>query len=380
MTYTKRMERFIILSLVIHVVFFMAINLYLQGEKAPREHPLTVEFLPLPKPKERLLSKEPRVLSDASRRVEKETRQKEEPSSGISREAGIPKHFGGPPPTIPSQPAPLPRAPADEGERLLREPDLPKLKPPVQMPPREVAKELPKMEEAGPPKREVGTEPKVALPRVAEKEPVPEKREEQEQPRIAILPSLPEVGRAPSLGEAPPESIPGEEKRRMTARIPSPAVLPPLIKEGSKEKVIPPLSQLLPSQERLARLPSLKKEGTDAKVVKEETVSLNTQEFKYYSYFLKLKRKIENVWNYPSEAAAQGQQGQLFMEFSISKKGDLEQMKLINSSNYSILDEEALRAVRTALNSPMPFPEAWGLDRLNVRASFTYNLTFWTVQ
>lgn len=170
-----------------------------------------------------------------------------------------------------------------------------------------------------------------------------------------------------------------EGKGSTTAKVPSSATLPPLIREPSKEKGTLPLSQLLPSQERLARLPSLKKEGTEAKVVKEETVSLNTQEFKYYSYFLKLKKKIENVWAYPPEAAAQGQQGQLFMEFSITKKGSLEEMKLLRSSSYPVLDEEALKAVKMALTSPMPFPEAWGLDRINVRASFSYHLSSWNV-
>ena len=31
----------------------------------------------------------------------------------------------------------------------------------------------------------------------------------------------------------------------------------------------------------------------------EETVDLDTKEFKYISYFIKIKRKIEMVWSYP---------------------------------------------------------------------------------
>ncbi|MGQ0794046.1 MAG: energy transducer TonB [Deltaproteobacteria bacterium] len=108
---------------------------------------------------------------------------------------------------------------------------------------------------------------------------------------------------------------------------------------------------------------------------REDTVDLNTTEFKYLSYFLKLKRQIEGVWNYPEASRARGEQGELFLVFTIRKDGYLEEVNLRDSSGYVRLDDEALRAIRVA--APFsPFPPSWGLDRLNIRAVFQYRMSF----
>lgn len=105
---------------------------------------------------------------------------------------------------------------------------------------------------------------------------------------------------------------------------------------------------------------------------KEDTVELSTTEFKYISYFAKLKRQIESVWNYPQESRYRGEQGQLFLIFTIRSNGDLENIELLTSSGYARLDNEALRAIRVAAPFP-PFPKDWGaLEKLNIKATFIY--------
>lgn len=114
---------------------------------------------------------------------------------------------------------------------------------------------------------------------------------------------------------------------------------------------------------------------------KEDTVDLNTVEFRYFSYFAKLKEKIEQVWNYPEASRLSGEQGALFLIFTIRRDGYLEDVKLINPSGYARLDDEAIRAIRVA--SPFsPFPKSWGgLERLNVKAEFRYEIRYgWTVR
>ncbi|HEX3034093.1 MAG TPA: TonB family protein [Thermodesulfobacteriota bacterium] len=113
---------------------------------------------------------------------------------------------------------------------------------------------------------------------------------------------------------------------------------------------------------------------------KEDTVDLNTTEFKYFSYFLKLKRQIEGVWNYPETSRLRGEQGELFLVFTIKRNGELEDVNLIDPSGYVRLDEEAVRAIRVA--APFsPFPESWNLERLNVRAVFRYQISYgWSVK
>ena len=114
---------------------------------------------------------------------------------------------------------------------------------------------------------------------------------------------------------------------------------------------------------------------------KEDTVDFNTTEFKYISYFNKLKRQIEGVWNYPELSQMRGEQGELFLIFTIRRDGQLEDVKLINSSGYTRLDDEAIRAIRVASPFP-PFPNQWaGLEILNVRAAFRYQISYgWMIR
>jgi protein TonB len=122
-------------------------------------------------------------------------------------------------------------------------------------------------------------------------------------------------------------------------------------------------------------------EGSGDVNKKEDTVDLNTVEFRYFSYFAKLKEKIEQVWNYPEASRLNGEQGSLFLVFTIKRDGSLEDVKLINPSGYARLDDEAVRAIRVA--SPFsPFPKSWGgLERLNIRAEFRYEIRYgWMVR
>ncbi|HVY56199.1 MAG TPA: energy transducer TonB [Thermodesulfobacteriota bacterium] len=106
--------------------------------------------------------------------------------------------------------------------------------------------------------------------------------------------------------------------------------------------------------------------------MKEDTVELSTTEFRYLSYFAKLKSQIESVWNYPEESRYRGEEGQLFLVFTIKRNGELENIELISSSGYARLDNEAIRAIRSAAPYS-PFPEGWGsLERLHIRATFIY--------
>ena len=104
----------------------------------------------------------------------------------------------------------------------------------------------------------------------------------------------------------------------------------------------------------------------------EDTVDLNTTQFKYYSYFLSLKKQIEGVWHYPQDAARRGEHGSLNLIFTIKSNGDLAGIQIVSSSGFKALDGEALRAIKVA--APFhPFPKSWqGLEKLNVKATFEY--------
>lgn len=103
-----------------------------------------------------------------------------------------------------------------------------------------------------------------------------------------------------------------------------------------------------------------------------EAISLDTRETRYASYFARIKRQIELVWNYPNEAQRKGITGELTLRFQISRDGNLTNIRLINGSGYNILDEAALQAVKSA--APYyPFPVTIDRETLAIRANFIYN-------
>ena len=111
-------------------------------------------------------------------------------------------------------------------------------------------------------------------------------------------------------------------------------------------------------------------------VEKEITVDLNTTEYKYISYFTKLKERIYQVWKYPKESQIRREQGNLRIVFTLRKDGYLESVRIIESSGFENLDREVLRTIRVA--SPYnPFPESWEEEKLKIPATFDYKLPRW---
>lgn len=98
-----------------------------------------------------------------------------------------------------------------------------------------------------------------------------------------------------------------------------------------------------------------------------ETISLDTRDFRYASYFAHIKRRIQNAWIWPAEA--QRNRGELLLRFKLRKDGTLEEVRLIKSAGVRILDDLAMAAVTKA--APFnPFPE--GLERKSITATFVY--------
>ncbi len=219
--------------------------------------------------------------------------------------------------------------------------------------------------------------------------PIPEEKETEPPPEPKRY--------AERSHKAPEEKVRDEYTKRPTVvkkTPPKPEVKKEVKKERPKKETTKPKElpkkqiaslpkeepkELIPREE-LFKIPQEEMLGARDVKKKEDTVDLNTTEFKYFSYFAKLKRDIELVWNYPESARIRGEQGELFLVFTIRRDGRLEDVKLLDSSGYALLDNEAVRAIRVA--SPYsPFPESWELERLHVRALFRYQIQFgWKVQ
>ena len=103
------------------------------------------------------------------------------------------------------------------------------------------------------------------------------------------------------------------------------------------------------------------------------TISLDSRERLFVDYLARLKSRIQREWDYPEEALRSGISGDLLMVFTLNKAGSLVYIRLVHSSGYPVLDEEALRAVK--ISAPFePFPPPMGDESLNIQASFYYSL------
>jgi len=143
---------------------------------------------------------------------------------------------------------------------------------------------------------------------------------------------------------------------------------------GPQTKIIPPL----PKRQIPLFDPSLINEQSH-KIVPQmgegqsQEISLDTTKSKYISYFKHIKDKLYLVWRYPLGARANAIQGTVRILFVINRQGELTEVKILQSSGFSILDREAQRALRAA--APFgPFPPDWTERELRIRARFIYRL------
>ncbi len=102
------------------------------------------------------------------------------------------------------------------------------------------------------------------------------------------------------------------------------------------------------------------------------TVSLDSQDSRFASYLMGVKRRIERVWSYPPDA--RGLTGNLIITFGIARDGRLSDLQLTQTSGLAPLDNEAIRAIRLA-NPFGPFSEQMRFERLNIRAAFYYHVS-----
>jgi protein TonB len=85
----------------------------------------------------------------------------------------------------------------------------------------------------------------------------------------------------------------------------------------------------------------------------------------------RLKEKIESAWKYPLDAAARREYGDLYIQFTIKKKGKIGAVELIETSGHPSLDTAAIKALRDA-DPYWPLPNAMGKESLTITGHFVY--------
>ena len=133
------------------------------------------------------------------------------------------------------------------------------------------------------------------------------------------------------------------------------------------EAASPPASSLV----RPASSPAAT--GKMDRSVHEDSVSLQNPGGPYEPYLLQIRRKIERLWSYPSQALSQNQEGDTVIRFTIDADGRLDGFYVTATSGSTILDEGALAVILAA--APFaPLPDGFRLSRLHITATFRYRI------
>jgi periplasmic protein TonB len=153
-----------------------------------------------------------------------------------------------------------------------------------------------------------------------------------------------DLAEIPSVGTTPePEARPEPE--------PEPTIAPP--------KTIDAARILASRSDEIDRLTAnlQAKTAAYASRVRRKSVSASTREFRYASYLGAWARKVERIGNlnYPQAARDQRMFGSLILHVAVRSDGSVEQIRIVRSSGYDLLDEAAVRIVELAAPYA-PFP------------------------
>jgi periplasmic protein TonB len=106
---------------------------------------------------------------------------------------------------------------------------------------------------------------------------------------------------------------------------------------------------------------------------KDTSFTFDTKEYKFLIYNQRLKQRIESIWVYPRDAAAQGIYGDLVIKFTIMQNGNLGSVELVRTSGHKSLDDAAIKALRDG--APYwPIPKEWGMEAYTIEGLFVYTL------
>ena len=81
-----------------------------------------------------------------------------------------------------------------------------------------------------------------------------------------------------------------------------------------------------------------------------------SQDFRGDDFYRAIRSSLERAKSYPLLARKRGMEGTVLVSFTIDKKGSAQDVKIMKSSGYEILDEE----VRKMLRKASPFPDLKG--------------------
>ncbi len=168
-------------------------------------------------------------------------------------------------------------------------------------------------------------------------------------------PSLPPV--TPSQSVAPGSSVAGLLKKPST-QAGSPA--------GQRSA-----PNLTPSVSRLARLEEQYRRRYADDLDEGSTRFLNTNDIQLGSFLKHFETAVYGVWRYPQEALQKGIEGVTPVKITFNRRGEIINIRLLESSGSKILDEEVIRTLR-AIGPVGRLPKNYEKEEFTLIAFFFY--------
>ena len=207
---------------------------------------------------------------------------------------------------------------------------------------------------------------------VVEKETAPEGQDTEDREPVVQAPQPVPRPQPPT----PPRPEPSPEKPKADE---SDQTLAETLEGWKQKKTEPP--QKLPDLETLtqispqamAQIESDWRQKYRKDIERGDTVWMDTQQDLLISFMRRFRNNIYGVWNYPESARRQNQQGSCLLRITVDRDGNITDVKLMESSGYRVLDDEAMRAVRQGATYG-PLPRAYPNEYLHIMALFNYQM------
>lgn len=204
--------------------------------------------------------------------------------------------------------------------------------------------------------------------------------------RMEIPPLLPEIkvlGEEKKLKEIieeelpEPEPIPEPEPEPESQPEPQPELEP--IPEPQPEEAV--IEEPLPEPEPESEPRPLPESQPEEIVVdtplreprKEHVEVIDPQEEDRLRYQDMIRQRIEAHRRYPRWAKQQGFEGTVYLSFVVLANGQAKNIRIIRSSGFTILDNEAVSTARRSSPFP-PIPEKFNRSQLDIEVAITFKL------
>lgn len=190
----------------------------------------------------------------------------------------------------------------------------------------------------------------------------------------ALQKQQPPTKKQQSAPAARPSQQPSQAAPRQPQIAPGSSVAGLLKPKEQTARQSPTVAQLFPGASGLAKLEESYRRKFEKDIADGDTRFLNSDDIVFGSFLRRFEGAVYGVWRYPQEAALRGIEGITPVRITFNRRGEITNIKQLESSGARILDEEVLRTLR-AIGPVGGFPKGYDKEEFHLIAFFQYGGT-----